>query len=57
MTYRILVNDGGGFVTYIGNVLEWTDDRAVIELDTHGTETQVVTVSMACVVGAEELVA
>lgn len=57
MTYRILVNDGADFVTYIGTVLEWTDDHAVIELDTHGSDPSVVTVAMSCVVGAEEIAA
>ncbi len=57
MTYRIIVNDGDDFVTYVGEVLEWGPEAISLEIDTRGPEPVRITVSLACVVGAEELVA
>ena len=56
MTYRIIVNDGDTFVTYVGEVLEWGPEAISLEIDTRGPEPVTITVSLACVVGAEELV-
>ncbi len=57
MTYRIIVNDGDDFVTYVGEVLEWGPDAVSIQIETHGPDPALITVALACLVGAEELVA
>ena len=57
MTYRIIVNDGDEFLTYIGEVLEWGPEAISLEIDTRGPEPVRITVALACLVGAEELVA
>ena len=57
MTYRIIVNDGDDFVTYVGEVLEWGPDAVSIQIDTRGPDPVQITVALACLVGAEELVA
>jgi hypothetical protein len=56
MTYRIIVNDGDDFVTYVGEVLEWGPDAVSIQIETHGPNPVQITVALACLVGAEELV-
>ena len=57
MTYRIIVNDGDEFVTYVGEVLEWSDEMTTIEIDTLGDDPRLITIAMSCVVGAEEIAA
>ena len=57
MTYRIIVSDGDEFVTYVGEVLEWSDEMTTIRIDTRGDEPKLITIAMACVVGAEEIAA
>ena len=57
MTYRIIVSDGDEFVTYVGEVLEWSDEMTTIKIDTRGDEPKLITIAMACVVGAEEIAA
>ncbi len=57
MTYRIIVNDGDDFVTYVGEVLEWGPDAVSIQIETRGPDPVQITVALACLVGAEELVA